>query len=630
MKALSQFYIWTALRSSILAAAAISFTFAQTQINLGSQAKNVDFTNSSYTRPVKTGTSLPSTCSPGDLFFKTNAPAGQNLYGCPVANTWATQGVSASGLADPGSNGLVIRTAPNTTSVVAAPTGTVVGTTDTQTLLNKSIDASEINTGTLSTARMPALSGDVSTSAGSTTATLATVNSSPGSYGDASHTVQLTVDSKGRVTGISQLGINTMSSGTLSAMPTTCTTGTLYFASDQPAGQQVYTCSGTNTWTQLGLLGPSGALLNSNGAIDINTSVLPRLQAANNFTGSNTFGGTTTVANATCTGTCTGFASSSSSALKLVDANNNNSLTVNTTASAVNYASVTNAATGQNVAIGSAGSDTNIGLLLQAKGSGLLQLGSNNAYVDNAGNLTVTSCTGCSSSGTAAGNFGDIQFNSGGALAATDNFFWDNSNFRLGIGTKSPVDAITISKSGASTGISLQAPTSTAGITSYITFGTDNSDGAVLEQFNHEGVTYGNFADCIALYAQSGATGSVNGFPFSECLGSVGIGAVATSPSGLVNTLVAYNNGHIQSQQAAAPTVSGGTLDAAATDHDGTVTLSATSATITFHTAYSAAPHCVVTDRSSGSVTSYTPSTTTLAITDSSSSHVLDYICWGK
>jgi hypothetical protein len=77
-------------------------------------------------------------------------------------------------------------------------------------------------------------------------------------------------------------------------MPSTCTTGALYFATDQPAGQQIYTCSSTNTWTQVVALGGSGALAFTNGYLDIVPGVVPTLAAANNFTGSNTFGGKTT------------------------------------------------------------------------------------------------------------------------------------------------------------------------------------------------------------------------------------------------------------------------------------------------------------------------------------------------
>ena len=62
---------------------------AQTQIDLRTQSKSVDFSAATSTRPSKTGTTAPATCAVGETFFKTNATAGQNWYGCTVTNTVA-------------------------------------------------------------------------------------------------------------------------------------------------------------------------------------------------------------------------------------------------------------------------------------------------------------------------------------------------------------------------------------------------------------------------------------------------------------------------------------------------------------------------------------------------------------
>ena len=58
----------------------------------------------------------------------------------------------------------------------------------------------------------------------------------------------------------------------------------------------------------------------------------------------------------------------------LADANGNLHARYLTTASAVNYLDFTNAATGNDYAIAAAGSDTNIGIDIQAKGTGEIQV----------------------------------------------------------------------------------------------------------------------------------------------------------------------------------------------------------------------------------------------------------------
>jgi hypothetical protein len=75
----------------VLAALAAGRGFGQTAIDLRTQSKSVDFSAASSTRPLKTGTSLPATCTAGEMFFKTDAPAGSNLYGCTAANSWSLQ-----------------------------------------------------------------------------------------------------------------------------------------------------------------------------------------------------------------------------------------------------------------------------------------------------------------------------------------------------------------------------------------------------------------------------------------------------------------------------------------------------------------------------------------------------------
>jgi len=75
--------------------ACAGIAWGQTQIDLGKQSKNVDFSSAIETRPLKTGTVLPGSCKPGDLYFKTNAAAGSNVYACTATDTWTQSSGSA-------------------------------------------------------------------------------------------------------------------------------------------------------------------------------------------------------------------------------------------------------------------------------------------------------------------------------------------------------------------------------------------------------------------------------------------------------------------------------------------------------------------------------------------------------
>ena len=70
---------------------------AQTQIDLRTQTKSVDFSGAISTKPMKTGSVLPATCELGDMFFKTDATPGANLYACTAVDTWSIQAGSGQG-----------------------------------------------------------------------------------------------------------------------------------------------------------------------------------------------------------------------------------------------------------------------------------------------------------------------------------------------------------------------------------------------------------------------------------------------------------------------------------------------------------------------------------------------------
>jgi hypothetical protein len=82
----------TAVRC-VCVAAAVMAARGQTQIDLRTQGKNIDFSAAASTRPSKTGTSLPAACSIGETYLKTDATAGKNLYVCTASGVWTVQGV---------------------------------------------------------------------------------------------------------------------------------------------------------------------------------------------------------------------------------------------------------------------------------------------------------------------------------------------------------------------------------------------------------------------------------------------------------------------------------------------------------------------------------------------------------
>jgi hypothetical protein len=84
-------------KSIVILLTAMPFASGQTKPDLANQFRNMDFSAFPSTKPAKVSTAIPAACSIGEIFFDTNAPAGQNLYGCTATNTWSQLGGNGTG-----------------------------------------------------------------------------------------------------------------------------------------------------------------------------------------------------------------------------------------------------------------------------------------------------------------------------------------------------------------------------------------------------------------------------------------------------------------------------------------------------------------------------------------------------
>src|SRR5579864_3116309 len=112
------------IHRNLLFAFCTGMLYGQTQVDLRTQSKSVDFSAANTTKPVKSGTILPSACGVGEMYFKTDAPAGANLYACTSLNAWTLElGVSPA----VGGNSRKVLTTDGTTLFFGALGGDISG-----------------------------------------------------------------------------------------------------------------------------------------------------------------------------------------------------------------------------------------------------------------------------------------------------------------------------------------------------------------------------------------------------------------------------------------------------------------------------------------------------------------------
>jgi hypothetical protein len=108
------------MKLPVLLVALAAAVVAQTQVDLRTQSKSVDFSNATLTKPAKVGSVLPAVCGVGEVFFNTSATPGLNLYICTATNIWQALGPG-------GSAGGGAATSTSTSTVSSLPGACSVG-----------------------------------------------------------------------------------------------------------------------------------------------------------------------------------------------------------------------------------------------------------------------------------------------------------------------------------------------------------------------------------------------------------------------------------------------------------------------------------------------------------------------
>lgn len=216
------------------------------------------------------------------------------------------------------------------------------------------------------------------------------------------------------------------------------------------------------------------------------------------YNNSSAFGG---ISGATSDGTNVTFGSGNLRATSprittsLLDANGATLLGVSATASAVNYVTTTNAASGSNPSIGTAGSGTNLNLLLEPKGTGNVTINGTNPVLGLAISGTSKSFVGVATA-TDSIVTGSATDETVWRSIASQGFLWTVNN-----------------------GTSIQLKLSSTGqLTSK---GTGSSNGSVVDTTGTGGISYSQFSIDGSSKGAVGASGVIGGLVAGSAVGDI-------------------------------------------------------------------------------------------------------------
>lgn len=298
-------------RTGIIASSSGDYTAAQVTNAAATNASNTftagtqDFSGVAHTLPFLKGTTAgkPATCTQGEMYFATDATAGQNLFECSATNVWTQQllgsGAAWSALSNPSANLSVAMGADTSTFTWNAATGAAVNLFNfTDTLNNTGTGALfNINTASGSAATPAQITANGNGLKVDTTGTLQKVGTGGIAGAALPATAVQTNQNNTYTTGTQNFSgaAHTLPvlTGTIAGKPATCTTGEEYFATDALAGRNTFYCTATNTWAQEIGLPPGWRSVTEFGAVgDGVTNNSTAIQNAINYFTGTTNGGT--------------------------------------------------------------------------------------------------------------------------------------------------------------------------------------------------------------------------------------------------------------------------------------------------------------------------------------------------